>query len=130
MQEKIKKLKSMKLLFIEDEEDLLEIIIDTLKKLEANFLTACNGKEALEIIAKNEDISVIITDINMPVMNGLLMIKELKKNKNKIPIIVMSAHTETDYINKAKELGVKEYLLKPFDFIKFIDLVTSMDIKN
>ncbi len=130
MQEKIKKLKSMKLLFIEDEEDLLEIIIDTLKKLEANFFTAYNGKEALEIIEKNQDISVIITDINMPIMNGLLMIKELKKMGNKIPIIVMSAHTETDYINKAKELGVKEYLLKPFDFIKFIDLVTSMDIKN
>ncbi len=130
MQEKIEKLKSMKLLFVEDEEDLIEIIRDTLKKLDANFLTACNGEEALEVIEKNDDISVIVTDINMPVMNGLLMIKELKKRGNTTPIIIMSAHTETDYINKAKELGVKEYLLKPFDFIKFIDLVTSLDIKN
>lgn len=130
MQEKIEKLKSMKLLFVEDEEDLIEIIRDTLKKLDANFLTACNGEEALEIIEKNDDISVIVTDINMPVMNGLLMIKELKKRGNTTPIIIMSAHTEIDYINKAKELGVEEYLLKPFDFIKFIDLVTSLDIKN
>ncbi len=84
----------------------------------------------MDVIEKNDDISVIVTDINMPVMNGLLMIKELKKRGNTTPIIIMSAHTETDYINKAKELGVKEYLLKPFDFIKFIDLVTSLDIKN
>lgn len=130
MQEKIKKLKSMKLLFVEDEEDLIEIIRDTLKKLDANFLTASNGEEALKIIENNNDISVIVTDINMPVMNGLVMIKELKKRGNTTPIIIMSAHTETDYINKAKELGVQEYLLKPFDFIKFIDLVTSLDIKN
>ena len=130
MQEKIKKLKSLKLLFVEDEEDLMEIITDTLNKLEANFLSARNGEEALAVIEKNSDIDLIITDLNMPVMNGFSMAKELLKKGNKIPIIVMSAHTETDYIENAKELGIKDYLLKPFDFIKFIDLVTSMEIKK
>jgi len=130
MQEKIEKLKTLKLLFVEDEEDLIEIITDTLNKLNANFLTACNGEEALKIIDENDDISVIITDINMPVMNGLDMIEELNKNKVDIPIIIMSAHTELDYLNKAKELGVSDYLLKPFDFIKFIELLTTLDIKK
>jgi len=41
----------------------------------------------------------------------------------------MSAHTEEEYIMKAKEYGVREYLLKPFDFIKFIELITSMKVK-
>ncbi len=130
MQEKIKKLKSLKLLFVEDEEDLMEIITDTLNKLEANFLSARNGEEALAVIEKNSDIDLIITDLNMPVMNGFAMAKELLKKGNKIPIIVMSAHTETDYIENARELGIENYLLKPFDFIKFIDLVTSMEIKK
>lgn len=130
MHEKIEKLRSLKLLFVEDEKDLIDIITDTLIKLDANFLTATNGEEALEVIEQNKDISVIITDINMPVMNGILMIKELKKRGNTTPIIVMSAHTEIEYINEAKELGVEEYLLKPFDFIKFIDLITNLDIKN
>ncbi|MGB6328364.1 MAG: response regulator [Halarcobacter sp.] len=130
MQEKIKKLKSLKLLFVEDEEDLMEIITDTLNKLEANFLSARNGEEALAVIEKNSDIDLIITDLNMPVMNGFTMAKELLKKGNKIPIIVMSAHTETDYIENARELGIENYLLKPFDFIKFIDLVTSMEIKK
>ncbi len=129
MQEKIDKLKNLKLLFVEDEEDLVEIISDTLKKLEANFLTAKNGEEALGIIEENSDIDIIITDINMPIMNGLLMIKELQKRGITTPVIIMSAHTEMDFINEAKELGVDNYLLKPFDFIKFIDLVTSLDIE-
>jgi YesN/AraC family two-component response regulator len=129
MHEKIEKLRGLKLLFVEDEEDLLSIISDALTKLQADFLTANNGEEALTILKNNPDIDAIITDINMPVMNGLDMIENIIKQDIKIPIIVMSAHTETEYINKAKEFGVSEYLLKPFDFIKFIELITSMEIK-
>ncbi len=126
MQEKIEKLRKLKLLFVEDEKDLVTIIANTLSKLEVDFLTASNGKEALEIIEENSDISVVITDINMPVMNGILMIKKLREIHKDIPIVVMSAHTEKEYINEVKALGVDEYLLKPFDFFRFIDLITSM----
>ncbi|QKF81136.1 response regulator [Halarcobacter ebronensis] len=129
MHHKIEKLKKLKLLFVEDEVDLVEIITDTLRKLDVNFLSAKNGQEALDIIEENSDIDIIITDINMPIMNGLTMIQELRKKGYNKPIIIMSAHTESDYINKAKELGVDHYLLKPFDFIKFIDLITEMEIK-
>ena len=130
MQEKIQKLKSLKLLFVEDEPDLIEIITDTLKKLNADFLTASNGKEALSIMRENSDISAIVTDINMPVMNGIDMISKLRDEGNQIPIVVMSAHTEEDYKEKARNLGVEHYLLKPFDFIRFIELITDMDIKK
>jgi len=130
MQEKIEKLRAMKLLFVEDEDDLIEIISDTLDKLDTNYLTAKNGEEALKLVEKNPDLSMIITDINMPVMNGLEMIEELKQRDINLPIIVMSAHTELEYINKAKELGVNDYLLKPFDFIKFINLIVSLDRSN
>ncbi|RXJ90265.1 two-component system response regulator [Arcobacter sp. CECT 8983] len=130
MQDKIEKLRALKLLFVEDEDDLIEIISDTLDKLDTNYLTAKNGEEALKIIEENPDLSMVITDINMPVMNGLEMIEELKKRDINLPIIVMSAHTEIEYINKAKDLGVNDYLLKPFDFIKFINLIVSLDRSN
>ena len=71
MQEKIQKLRELKLLFVEDEEDLITIIEDTLKKLQSNFLTARNGEEALNVLAKHPDINAVITDINMPLMNGI-----------------------------------------------------------
>jgi len=126
MQKKIVKLKELRLLFVEDEEDLLEIISDTLTKLDANFITAKNGQEALDLLEKTS-VDIVITDINMPVMNGLDLIENLNKLHPKIQVIVMSAHTETEYINKANSLGVKDYLIKPFDFIKFIELVATMD---
>lgn len=129
MQEKIEKLRELKLLFVEDEEDLINIIEDTLKKLNANFVTARNGKEALEILDNDKEIDAVITDINMPIMNGLEMIDTINKKNIDLPIIVMSAHTETEFIKKAEDLGVKNYLLKPFDFIKFIDLIVGMGIK-
>ncbi len=129
MQEKIQELRELKLLFVEDEEDLITIIEDTLKKLQSNFLTARNGEEALNVLAKHPDINAVITDINMPLMNGIELIEQINQKGLNIPVIVMSAHTEAEYLEKAKALGVKNYLLKPFDFIKFIDLIVNMGIK-
>ena len=129
MQEKISRLRELKLLFVEDEEDLLCIISEALTKLKINFLTAANGLEALKLIDENKDIDVLVTDINMPYMNGLDLIKTLQDKDIFMPVIIMSAHTETEYITKAKEYGVEEYLLKPFDFIKFIELITNMKIE-
>ncbi len=130
MQEKIAKFRKLKLLFVEDEDDLIKIITDTLTKLQANFLTAQNGQDALKIIEENIDIDVVVIDINMPIMNGFEMIEILKEKKPSLPIVVMSANTEIENIEKAKEFGVQAYLSKPFDFIKFIELITAMEIKK
>ncbi len=129
MQDKIAKLKKVKILFVEDEQDLITIISDTLTKLQANFITANNGVEALEVLKNTGDIDLIVTDINMPLMNGLELIAEVRQTNKDIPIVIMSAHTESEYITSAEELGVSNYLLKPFDFIKFINLVAQLNIK-
>jgi YesN/AraC family two-component response regulator len=129
MQEKLAKIKELKMLFVEDEPDLINIISTTLTKLNLNFLTASNGEEALELYKNNLDIDLIITDINMPKMNGLALIENVRDIDSSLPVIIMSAHTEQEYIKKAAQLGVTSYLLKPFDFIKFIDLVSKLDIK-
>lgn len=130
MQEKILKLKSIKILFVEDEEDLCNIISDTLSKLQANFKTAQNGQLALDKFKEEGDFDLIVTDINMPVMNGLELIKNIRDLSSDIPVIIMSAHTEPEYIKSAEELGVENYLLKPFDFIKFINLVSSLEFNK
>ena len=129
MQNKIKKLKEIKILFVEDEINLIKIISDTLSKLGANFVTANNGAEGLEQLEKNPDVQLIVTDINMPIMNGLDMIREVRKTNATLPCIVMSAHTEAEYLQSADELQVAEYILKPFDFINFINVVDNLNIK-
>ena len=129
MQQKIAKLQTVKILFVEDEADLVTIITDTLQKLKANFETAENGEIALQKFKDINDFDLIVTDINMPVMNGLELIKHIKEIRPEMPVIIMSAHTEPEYIKSAEELGVDNYLLKPFDFIKFINLISQMDFK-
>lgn len=130
MQTKIAKLQSVKILFVEDETDLINIISDTLNKLKTNFKTAQNGKLALEEFNKENDFDLIVTDINMPVMNGLELIENIRKVNTEIPVVIMSAHTEPEYIKSAEELGVTNYLLKPFDFIKFINLVSEIEFNK
>ncbi|MEA3554944.1 MAG: response regulator [Campylobacterota bacterium] len=129
MQEKIAKLQSVKILFVEDETDLVTIISDTLNKLKANFETAENGQVALEKFKEHNDFDLIVTDINMPIMNGLELIKNIREFNKEIPVIIMSAHTEPEYIKSAEELGIDNYLLKPFDFIKFINIISTLEFK-
>ena len=129
MQQKIAKLQAVKILFVEDEADLVNIISETLNKLKANFETAENGKIALQKFKDIGDFDLVVTDINMPVMNGLELIKNIKEINPEMPVIIMSAHTEPEYIKSAEELGVENYLLKPFDFIKFINLISQMEFK-
>lgn len=129
LQDSIANLKKLKFLFVEDEKDLLDIIAETLYKLEIDFLVASNGQEGLDILAQNSDIDLVVTDISMPIMNGLEMIKEIKKLYPEINIVVMTAHTESKYINEVSQYGVNDYLLKPFDFIKFIELISEKKIK-
>jgi YesN/AraC family two-component response regulator len=128
MQEKIAKLKTIKILFVEDETDLITIISDTLSKLGADFITANNGVEGLEKLKDNPDIKLVVTDINMPMMNGIEMIQNIRENGSDIPCIIMSAHTEPEYLKSADDLNVTDYILKPFDFIKFINLVSELEI--
>ena len=61
-------------------------------------------------------------------MNGLEFIKAVREELNlNIPVVIMSAHTEPEYIKSAEALGVEHYLLKPFDFLKFINLVYEIE---
>jgi len=125
MKEKIEKLKKYTILFVEDEVDISSIISDTLKKLQLNFYIASNGQEALEIYNNNKNINLVITDINMPIMNGIELIRNIRQQDKDIICMIMSAHTETSYKEDALQLGVKYYIEKPFDFINFINLVSE-----
>ena len=91
--------------------------------LEAGFeaVLANNGAEGLEAL-KNNDIDFIFSDINMPVMSGLEMIKELREiDKYKfIPIVMLTTETKPELQAVAKEMGVKAWLVKPFNKDKFL----------
>lgn len=110
-----KVLKHLKVLYVEDEEDILKFASMVLEDYVDRLFIARNGKEALEIL-KQENIDLVITDILMPKLNGIDLIKEIRKNPLlEVAIIVVTAHTETRYLLDCIALRVDGYILKPID---------------
>ena len=105
-------LKNLKILYIDDEKFIRENAIEYLSFYSDNVYEASDGKDGLK---KYEDIKpdIIITDIKMPKLNGLEMIKQIRKKDKTTKIIVATAFLETSYLIEAIELGLVKYLVKP-----------------
>ena len=102
------------LLIVEDNEELLGIMQKLLCK-KYNVSTAKNGQQALNILNR-EELDIIISDVMMPVMDGIELTKAIKGNKDyaQLPIILLTAKTRDEDRNLAYETGADEYITKPF----------------
>ena len=110
-------LKNITILYAEDEKSLREITLNILKGFTKKQYVAENGLQGLELFKTHEEeIDLIITDVNMPHMNGLEMIKAIKEINPNIPIIVATAFSNTEYLLEAIDIGVDKYILKPIDY--------------
>jgi two-component system response regulator (stage 0 sporulation protein F) len=90
---------------------------------------ALNGMEALEIIRHNSDIDIILTDIMMPVMDGIEMIEKVRLDNKDIIIIAMTAVFSGEKINEVIEKGANQCLMKPLD-IPQLELTLKKSIEN
>ena len=109
-------LKSQTVLFVEDEELAREILANMLSKVFKKVLTAANGLEGLEKFEESKssnEIDLIISDINMPIMNGLDMLEKIREIDSTIPVIFVTARNETNNILRAIDLNVTNYIIKP-----------------
>ncbi|AEA33334.1 response regulator [Hippea maritima] len=107
----------MKVITIDDSSTMRRIIKNTLKRIGYGdeILEAENGKEALDILASN-DVDLIITDWNMPVMDGLTFVKKIRSDHkyDDIPIIMVTTEAAKEDIITALKAGVNNYIVKPF----------------
>jgi signal transduction histidine kinase len=105
-------LKTLKVLYVEDEPDAREEICSFLRRRVGALAVATQGKEGLaEFQAMTPDL--IVTDIQMPLMDGLALAKAIRDLVPSMPIIVTTAFEQTDYLMRAIELGIDHYVLKP-----------------
>jgi diguanylate cyclase (GGDEF)-like protein len=119
-------LKNITILYAEDEKDLREVTHQILKGFTKKQYVAQNGQEGLELFKKYEnEIDLIITDVNMPILNGLDMVKEIKKINMNIPIIVATAFSNKEYLLEAIDIGVDKYVLKPIDIAKLLQVMSQ-----
>jgi len=108
-------LKELTILLVEDDEILLKDLETTLGIFFKKVIMASNGIEAFEIY-KNNCIDMVITDYVMPNMNGYDLCINIRKDNKRIPIVIMSNHSEKEKLIKSIPLNLTEYLIKPIDY--------------
>ena len=104
-----------KIIFIDDEILIREAVSGNTPWEEAGFQlvgTAENGRDAISLIEKSHP-HVVLTDIRMPIMDGLELAKYVHENYDDIKVMILSGHDEFDYAKRALQYGVSEYILKP-----------------
>lgn len=113
-----------KILLIDDEKDIVQIMRKKLQTAGYEVSVAYNGKDGLDITGQ-EHPHLIMTDVVMPVMDGFIFYQELKSREDvrHIPVIVASAHGTTEDAFRA--IGVKDFLVKPFDTQHLVNIVNS-----
>jgi len=109
-----KQLQHITILYVEDDDIVSSQTKKILDKLFKKVYVGFDGKDGLALYKKNiDDIDIVVTDINMPNMNGLDMIKEINKLNKSLPTIVTSAYSDSDNLLKAIDINVDKYITKP-----------------
>ena len=103
----------IKILVIDDESRMRKLVKDFLEREGFSVLEAGDGMEAMEIFYENKDIALLILDVMMPKMDGWQVCREVRQNSN-VPIIMLTARSEERDELQGFELGVDEYISKPF----------------
>ena len=104
-----------RVLIVDDEKDFVEMFALRLEGQGERVSTAHSGKEALKIL-ENNIIDVVILDIRMPGMDGIDVLKQIKKLYPIIEVILLTGHGSTETAVKGMKLGAFDYLMKPADF--------------
>jgi CheY-like chemotaxis protein len=108
----------MKILLVDDDQFFRDVFVDKLNHEKYKAFSAAGGAEAIDKIATN-DFDLVISDIGMPKVNGIEVLKFTKKNKPKTKVIIMSTYVIQKVIDEAIELGADEYIEKS-SFLKNI----------
>jgi two-component system chemotaxis response regulator CheY len=119
----------MKLIVADDSRLIRGIIERTAVSIGFEVIHAANGKEALNILeASDKDINLVLLDWNMPMMNGIDVLRNMRSDdrfKN-IPVMMISTESEDDKIKEAIDAGAHGYLTKPFTADKLADAIRQV----
>lgn len=112
-------LKDLRVLIIEDDEIAQKYLVEIVSDLVKEVFSASNGESGLTSFKENLP-DIVISDINMPILNGLDMASEIKKIDEDVPVIIVTALNEIELLKQAIEIGIDRYISKPVDPEKLI----------
>lgn len=119
-----------KVLVVEDSSFQRKSILKVLDEVGLEYETANNGLEAFERLQKVHDFDFVMSDLLMPELDGIGLVKKLKEIDFNKPIIVLTANIQKPVINELKELGVNQILNKPFEVDELKDCISNILGKN
>jgi len=129
----LEKLKTLTILYAEDEEGIRKNISDSLTYYVKDVLEASNGREAYNIY-KEKKPDIILSDIHMPVMDGIEFVKKIRAEDRKTPVVMITAHTDRKYLLEAVELHMEKYIVKPIEFDELFGIlekcINILEINN
>lgn len=112
------------ILFVEDEKSLQESASMVLKEICKELIVADDGKIGLNFFNQRKDISIILSDINMPNMTGIELLKNVRNSGSNVPFFFMTAYTDKDKMDQAIEYNADGYAVKPLDLRKFLENIS------
>jgi len=107
--------KKFKVLYVEDDKAVQKAMAEYLQQLFFEVKTADDGLEGLDLYKKSK-FDIVITDLSMPKMNGIEMLKKIREQSSEQAILITTAHNEPNYMTEAIKIGVDGYIIKPFDY--------------
>jgi YesN/AraC family two-component response regulator len=118
--------KEMKILYVEDDNALREHTKSLLNDFFSDIKVAACGQSGLALYQEDSDgFDIVITDLNMPNMDGIAMVKKIIEIKVDQAVVVMTAHSESEYLKELIELGVESFALKPVNLLQLITALSS-----
>lgn len=112
------------ILFVEDEKSLQESASIILKEICKELIVADDGKLGLNVFNQRKDVDIILSDINMPNMSGIELLKNVRNSGSNIPFFFMTAYTDKDKMDQAIEYNADGYAVKPLDLRKFLESIS------
>ncbi len=110
-----KELKTITVLYVEDDEMIRTQTKTVFEKVFKKVFVGVDGEDGLQVYKENKDqIDIVVTDINMPKLNGLDMVEKINAITANLPVIVTTAHTDSSFLMNAIDINVDKYIAKPF----------------
>ena len=106
---------SFRVLIVDDEKDYLETLLKRMRKRGLDITGIGSGEEALHWLETNS-VDVVVLDVRMPGMDGIKILREIKKSYPLVEVIMLTGHASTEVAIEGMELGAFDYLMKPVDF--------------
>jgi len=116
------------ILIIDDSESIREVIATGLESAGYAVIRGVNGEDGLNCLKNNPDVELIITDLNMPVMDGISFLKEVRKSdKHKyLPVIILTTESQEIKKQEARNAGATGWIIKPFSREKLLNVIKKV----